>query len=84
MKKVYSSVLSRQIIFFAVVLGMRADWILTDEERLIKRQKIEENRRLRRTIYPDSPHTDDVRLHSFIGLKNASLFLLVGMYDSKE
>ena len=33
---------------------MRADWILTDEERLSKRQKIEENRRLRRMLYPDS------------------------------
>lgn len=39
---------------------MRADWILTDEERLIKRQKIEENRRLRRMLYPDSPTTDEV------------------------
>lgn len=42
---------------------MRADWILTDEERSIKRQKIEENRRLRRMIYPDSSPTDEVRLH---------------------
>ena len=33
---------------------MRADWILTDEERTIKRQKIEENRRLRQMLYPDS------------------------------
>ena len=39
---------------------MRADWILTDEERLIKRQKIEENRRLRRTLYPDSSENDEV------------------------
>ena len=45
-------------------LGMRADWILTDEERLIKRQKIEENRRLRRMLYPDSPGSDEVRLNS--------------------
>lgn len=42
---------------------MRADWILTEEERSIKRQKIEENRRLRQMIYPDSPSTDEVRLH---------------------
>lgn len=34
--------------------GMRADWILTDEERSIKRQKIEDNRRLREMIYPTS------------------------------
>jgi hypothetical protein len=39
---------------------MRADWILTEEERLIKRQKIEENRRLRQTLYPDSPESDEV------------------------
>lgn len=43
---------------------MRADWILTDEERLNKRQKIEENRRLRRLLYPDMTDSDpasDVR-----------------------
>lgn len=40
--------------------GMRADWILTDEERLTKRQKIEENRRLRQMLYPDSSEADDV------------------------
>lgn len=32
---------------------MRADWILTDEERLNKRMKIEENKRLRQLLYPD-------------------------------
>ncbi|CAF1086903.1 unnamed protein product [Adineta ricciae] len=37
--------------------GMRADWILTDEERMSKRQKIEENRRLRQMLYPDSPES---------------------------
>jgi hypothetical protein len=42
--------------------GMRADWILTDEERSIKRQKIEENRRLRQTLYPDSPDTDEAQM----------------------
>lgn len=36
------------------ISGMRADWILTDEERTNKRQKIEENRRLRQMLYPDS------------------------------
>jgi hypothetical protein len=41
-------------------LGMRADWILTDEERMNKRQKIEENRRLRQMLYPDSPEPDQV------------------------
>jgi hypothetical protein len=41
-------------------LGMRADWILTDEERINKKQKIEENRRLRQTLYPDSSGTDEV------------------------
>jgi len=40
--------------------GMRADWILTDEERINKRLKIEENRRLRQLLYPDSvPINDD-------------------------
>lgn len=39
---------------------MRADWILTDEERINKRQKIEENRRLRQTLYPNSPDMDEV------------------------
>jgi len=34
--------------------GMRADGILTDEERINKKLKIEENRRLRRMLYPDS------------------------------
>lgn len=40
------------------VLGMRADWILTDEERINKKMKIEENRRLRRLLYPDSSDTE--------------------------
>ncbi|CAF0834513.1 unnamed protein product [Adineta ricciae] len=39
--------------------GMRADWILTDEERVNKRRKIEENRRLRRLIYPDTADSDE-------------------------
>jgi hypothetical protein len=39
---------------------MRADWILTDEERINKRKKIEENRRLRQTLYPDLSETDEV------------------------
>ncbi|UJR22699.1 hypothetical protein I4U23_025735 [Adineta vaga] len=39
--------------------GMRADWILTDEERLNKRRKIEENRQLRRLIYPDPIESDE-------------------------
>ncbi|CAF3684447.1 unnamed protein product [Rotaria sordida] len=39
--------------------GMRADWILTDEERVNKRKKIEENRRLRQMLYPDSSETDE-------------------------
>lgn len=39
---------------------MRADWILTEAERLNKRQKIEENRRLRQMLYPDSSDTDQV------------------------
>lgn len=38
--------------------GMRADWILTDEERLNKKLKIEENRRLRRMLYPDASGSD--------------------------
>ncbi|CAF2355973.1 unnamed protein product [Rotaria sp. Silwood2] len=42
--------------------GMRADWILTDEERLNKRKKIEENRRLRQMLYPDSPETDETQI----------------------
>ncbi|CAF3186336.1 unnamed protein product [Rotaria socialis] len=40
--------------------GMRADWILTDAERVKKRKKIEENRLLRQTIYPDSSDTDEM------------------------
>ncbi|CAF3987455.1 unnamed protein product [Adineta steineri] len=40
--------------------GMRADWILTDEERSNKRLKIEENRRLRQMLYPDSPEIDKI------------------------
>jgi hypothetical protein len=39
---------------------MRADWILTDEERLNKKRKIEENRQLRQTLYPDSADSDEV------------------------
>ena len=38
---------------------MRADWILTDDERLSKRLKIEENRRLRQTLYPESTKLSD-------------------------
>lgn len=44
---------------------MRADWILTDEERLNKRLKIEENRRLRQMLYPDSPDIDEVCFSKF-------------------
>jgi hypothetical protein len=40
---------------------MRSDWILTDEERMHKKQKIEENRRLRQMLYPDSSESDEVR-----------------------
>ena len=43
-----------------LAVGMRADWILTDEERMSKRQKIEENRRLRQMLYPDSSELDEV------------------------
>jgi hypothetical protein len=39
---------------------MRADWILTEEERLNKKRKIEDNRRLRQMLYPDSPNSDEV------------------------
>jgi hypothetical protein len=39
---------------------MRVDRILTEEERVNKRMKIEENRRLRRMIYPDSSESDEV------------------------
>ena len=46
-------------------LGMRADWILTEEERVNKRQKIDENRRLRQTLYPDSPDPNEVRKFSY-------------------
>ncbi|CAF3326730.1 unnamed protein product [Rotaria sp. Silwood1] len=42
--------------------GMRADWILTDEERLNKRKKIEDNRRLRQMLYPDSSETDETQM----------------------
>jgi hypothetical protein len=38
---------------------MRADWILTEEERLNKKRKIEDNRRLRQMLYPDS-NSDEV------------------------
>ena len=43
---------------------MRADWILTDEERMNKRRKIEENRRLRQMLYPDSSESDEVKHRS--------------------
>jgi hypothetical protein len=46
-------------------LGMRADWILTDEERMNKRLKIEENRRLRQMLYPDSPEIITVGLNKY-------------------
>jgi hypothetical protein len=46
-------------------LGMRADWILTDEERMNKRLKIEENRRLRQLLYPDSPEIITVGLDKY-------------------
>jgi hypothetical protein len=46
-------------------LGMRADWILTDEERMNKRLKIEENRRLRQLLYPDSPEIITVGLNKY-------------------
>ena len=54
---------------FYLILGMRAEWILTDEERMNKRRKIEENRRLRQTIYPDSPVYNEVK-SSFSITKN--------------
>ena len=48
-------------VFLHFFLGMRADWILTDEERINKKLKIEENRRLRRMLYPDSSSDAEVR-----------------------
>jgi len=33
---------------------MKAEWILTDEERVTKQQKMEENRRLRQMLYPET------------------------------
>ncbi|CAF3678256.1 unnamed protein product [Adineta steineri] len=50
--------------------GMRADWILTDEERMNKRRKIEENRRLRKLVYPDSADSDDVSKSPYVDLKS--------------
>ena len=49
---------------------MRADWILTDEERTNKRLKIEENRRLRESLYPDSPDVS----HSAMNNSSPQLF----------
>ncbi len=41
--------------FYSVFdLGMKAEWILTDKERVTKQQKIEENRRLRQMLYPET------------------------------
>lgn len=54
--------INRFLLCGYLYLGMRADWILTDEERVNKRKKIEDNRRLRRLLYPDSSDTDEVRL----------------------
>lgn len=39
---------------------MRADWILTNEELQKKRQKVEENRRLRQTNHRISQASDEV------------------------
>ncbi|CAF1300411.1 unnamed protein product [Rotaria sordida] len=51
--------------------GMRADWILTDEERIKKRWKVEENRRrLRQILCPNSFESDE---SSYIPLKNEPL-----------
>jgi len=60
LKKVLEFYFINKILLNFFYLGMRADWILTDEERMNKRQKIEENRRLRQMLYPDSPEPDQV------------------------
>ncbi|CAF3564631.1 unnamed protein product [Rotaria sp. Silwood1] len=39
--------------------GMRADWILTDDERIKKRKKVEENRRLRQIFSLNSIESDE-------------------------
>ncbi|CAF3655025.1 unnamed protein product [Rotaria socialis] len=39
--------------------GMRADWILSEEERIKKRLKIEENRRLRQIFSSNSMESDE-------------------------
>ncbi|CAF4225928.1 unnamed protein product [Rotaria sp. Silwood2] len=49
---------------------MRADWILTDDERIKKKEKIEENRRLRQTLMSNSFESDEA---SYIPLKNEQL-----------
>lgn len=61
---------------FVFRIGMRADWILTDEERVNKRRKIEENRRLRRLIYPDTADSDEVRNFSNDFRNISRLFVL--------
>jgi len=64
LQKVLSIVFIRKITkinLFYSISGMRSDWILTDEERMHKKQKIEENRRLRQMLYPDSSESDEVR-----------------------
>jgi hypothetical protein len=58
--------LENKVFYYDCDSGMRADWILTDEQRINKRLKIEENRRLRQMLYPDSPEMDDVRSHKYI------------------
>ena len=58
-------------------LGMRADWILTDEERVNKKLKIEENRRLRRLLYPNSSDSDEVRNRGRIDEFHFDLFFRI-------
>ncbi|XP_023219759.1 nuclear hormone receptor HR96-like isoform X1 [Centruroides sculpturatus] len=44
-------------------IGMKKEWILTDEEKKIKRAKIEENRQ-KRILNPDSKQLLDIELNS--------------------
>ncbi|XP_067142893.1 nuclear hormone receptor HR96 isoform X2 [Centruroides vittatus] len=44
-------------------IGMKKEWILTDEEKKIKRAKIEENRQ-KRILNPDSKQSLDIELNS--------------------
>jgi len=67
------------LFFVFGCLGMRADWILTDEERSIKRQKIEDNRRLREMIYPTSyeDSSDRIKTESLNLDEDANLSFLI-------